>query len=251
MECPPPSTSVTGRLRHPGDELGNGEPRLNVAADGVEQEQYAVDVLGLLQPCEQRQDMLIFCRFRALRRGAVALDLADDGETVDRAAAIAHNGRAHVDQQLLRRVGGLLLRTGVCGFRLLVHRRPPVCVWLSMCGLCGDYSISGGYVSFFGERLESVIACTTRPGVPCKGPKMRDRLCVCAADGAKFPVHALCDLTAPMCPAAFDRTAPSNLRRGRCLHRPAIDRRTSSNLCRGRRPRRSERKEHGLLYFIM
>ncbi len=54
----------------------------------------------------------------------------------------------------------------------------------------------------------------------------------------KFPVQSSYVLAGHIGPAASDRKPSSNLRRGRCPHRPAVRLEGSFKLCRGRRPRR-------------
>ena len=67
----------------PGDELSQGEPGLDVAADGVEDDEQALDLGVLLNIDELGDDMLILGGFLVFGGQAVPLDGADDRQTVD------------------------------------------------------------------------------------------------------------------------------------------------------------------------
>ena len=75
------------RLLHPGNQLGNRKPRLNVAADGVQKQQQPVNLLRLLHRRQQRNDMLILRRLHRLGKDLMPLDLSDDCERINIAPA--------------------------------------------------------------------------------------------------------------------------------------------------------------------
>ena len=83
-------------LGHAGDHLRDGQPRLHVAAHGVQQHQQAVHLLRLLDGGQQRQDVFIFGGLCSGGGLPVALDLADDGKAVDGAVVVGHHGGAKV-----------------------------------------------------------------------------------------------------------------------------------------------------------
>ena len=72
-----------GGLTHARDQLRDGKSRLNVSADGVEQNQKPVYFVGLLNGGKLRQHMLIFCGFVLRRKHLVPLHLPDHGQAVD------------------------------------------------------------------------------------------------------------------------------------------------------------------------
>ena len=67
----------------PGDELSQGEPGLDVAADGVEDDEQTLDLGVLLNIDELGDDMLILGGFLIVGSQAVPLDGADDRQAVD------------------------------------------------------------------------------------------------------------------------------------------------------------------------
>ena len=71
------------RLGHGGDELGDGQPRLDIAAHGVEHDQKTVDVLCLLHSGQLGQDVLILGGLGVVLEDLVSLDLPHDGDAVD------------------------------------------------------------------------------------------------------------------------------------------------------------------------
>ncbi|CDB31257.1 unknown [Firmicutes bacterium CAG:137] len=78
-----PQDQGDGGLFHACNELGNGKPGLNVAADGVQEEQEAVNLVALLNSRQKRQDMLIFGGFGGLWQGLMPLNLTNDREGVN------------------------------------------------------------------------------------------------------------------------------------------------------------------------
>ena len=103
-------------LGHAGDQLRDGQPRLHVAAHGVQQEEDAVHLVALLQLGQQGQHVLVFRGLGAAGCGVVALDLADDGEAVDGAVRRLGQGGAEVHDLLGAVLAGLLMFSGA------VHR---------------------------------------------------------------------------------------------------------------------------------
>ena len=101
------------RLAHAGDELGDRQSRLDVAAHGVQQEQQTVDLLAFLYRRQQRQHVLVFCCFHGFRLNLMSLDLSDHRQDIDRAASGFHHSRAKVLDTLLR------------GVFLFFHSSPP------------------------------------------------------------------------------------------------------------------------------
>ena len=104
------------------DVVGDGKPRLHVAAAGVEEQQHAVDLLALVERREQRQNVLILGRFHGIGQKAVALDLPDDCQAVDRAARGARGHGSHIHdglhgRRLLERRPLLLILVRLCRFR--------------------------------------------------------------------------------------------------------------------------------------
>ena len=111
-----------GRLPHARDQLGDGKPRLHIAAAGVEEQQHAVDLLALVERREQRQNVLVLGRFHGIGQKAVALDLPDDRQAVDRAARGARGHGSHIHdglhgRRLLGRRPLLLVLVRLCRFR--------------------------------------------------------------------------------------------------------------------------------------
>lgn len=99
------------RLSHSCDEFGDGEAGFDVAADGIEQYEQAVDLVGLLNRGDLGDNVFVFGGFGLLGRFHVAFDLADDGDGVDDTAARASGDRAGL--------GDVIHRCGRLGF--LIH----------------------------------------------------------------------------------------------------------------------------------
>ena len=99
-------------LCHAGDELRDGKARLHVAPHSVQQEEDAVHLVALLQLGKQGQDVLVLGGLGAAGGGVVALDLADDGEAVDRAVGRLRQGGAEVHDLLGSVLAALFLRSG-------------------------------------------------------------------------------------------------------------------------------------------
>lgn len=99
------------RLSHSCDEFSDGEAGFDVAADGIEQYEQAVDLVGLLNRSNLRDNVFVFGGFGLLGRFHVAFDLADDGDGVDDTAAGASGDRAGL--------GDVIHRCGRLGF--LIH----------------------------------------------------------------------------------------------------------------------------------
>ncbi|MPN40224.1 hypothetical protein SDC9_187760 [bioreactor metagenome] len=68
-----------GRLFHAGDHLRDGEPGLDVTANGVQDDEQTADVGAFLDRGELGDDMLVLCRLGRRRQYVVTLDLADNG----------------------------------------------------------------------------------------------------------------------------------------------------------------------------
>ena len=111
---PSPQNQGDGGLFHPGNHLRNGKARLDVAADGVQQEQQTVNFVALLNVGQQRQDVLVLGGLGVFRQDLVALHLADDGQGID----IAVFGAGQVRSQFRQPVSLLLF--------VVVHGDPPV-----------------------------------------------------------------------------------------------------------------------------
>ena len=75
------------RLSHSRDELCDGETGFDVAADGIEQYEQTVDLVGLLNRGNLGDNVFVLGGFGLLGRFHVAFDLADDGDGVDDTAA--------------------------------------------------------------------------------------------------------------------------------------------------------------------
>ena len=108
-----------GGLFHAGDHLRNGKTGLNVAADGVQQEQQPIDLLALLDVGQQRQDVLVFGGLGVFGQNLVALHLADDGEGVD--AAVFGGGEVCAQ-----------LRQSVLLLFVLIHGDSSRCVFVKV-----------------------------------------------------------------------------------------------------------------------
>ena len=89
-------------LGHTGHHLRNGKARLNVAAHGVQKQQYAVHLFALLQRRQQRQYVLVLRALQIVRQQRVSLHLPHDGQAVHRPPAVFHHSAAHIDDRLYR-----------------------------------------------------------------------------------------------------------------------------------------------------
>ena len=89
-------------LFHPGNQLRNGKPRLDIPADRVEEQQQPVNFLAFLHGREQGNDVLIFCRLDVLRQRLMALDLSNDRQRVDLPPRRIIKKKTKIDQLLPR-----------------------------------------------------------------------------------------------------------------------------------------------------
>ena len=94
-----------GGLFHARDELGQGQARLDVAADGIQQDQKPVDLRFLFNGHKLRDHVLIARRLRRARQDGMALDLADNRQAVDRVAARTGHDAAGVADAVLLQIG--------------------------------------------------------------------------------------------------------------------------------------------------
>ena len=70
-------------LFHTGDQFSNRETGLYIAAHRIEQDQKALHLRRFLDRRNQRQDMLVFCRFCILGQHLMPFDLTHNGQTVN------------------------------------------------------------------------------------------------------------------------------------------------------------------------
>ena len=99
-----PQHERNGRLGHPRNQLGDGKAGLHIAADCVEQHKHAVDLLGLLNRGDLRDQVFILGGFILFRQLHMPLDLADDRDAMHGAArAFGRNRAGFCDAALLRR----------------------------------------------------------------------------------------------------------------------------------------------------
>ena len=80
---PAPQHQGDRGLFHAGDELGDGQPRLDVAPNRVEEHQEPVHVVALLHRRQQGEHMFVFGGLGGGVQHLVPLDLADDGQCVN------------------------------------------------------------------------------------------------------------------------------------------------------------------------
>ena len=110
-------------LFHARNQLREGEPRLDIPAHRVEQNEQSLNILAFLNRHELRHNMLVVGGFVLGRQGIMPLDLADNGQAVDHMAPVVGRHRPvlhHVLKLLL--YGRRLMRRGAAV--LVVHIRP-------------------------------------------------------------------------------------------------------------------------------
>ena len=116
----PPAQNQRNRwLFHPCDHFCNGKSRLNVPAYRIEQKQQTVNIITFFDPCQKRQNMLIFCGFHCFRGDHVPFDLPNDGKSID----IPLFGTGDLRPQLFDLLPLLLFH-----FRIIlgIHSSPPL-----------------------------------------------------------------------------------------------------------------------------
>ena len=106
-----------GRLGHARDQLRDRKAGFHIAADRVEQHQHTVDLLGLLDRGDLRDQMLVFGGLVLRGQLHMALDLADDRDAVHRAARGFRGDRAGL--------GNVIFFGRPDGRIFLVHAVPP------------------------------------------------------------------------------------------------------------------------------
>ena len=80
---PAPQHQRNGGLFHAGDELGDGQTGLHIAAGGVQKDEQAVDVVAFLDGGQHGQHVLVLGGLGLAGQHLVSLDVTDDGQTVD------------------------------------------------------------------------------------------------------------------------------------------------------------------------
>ena len=83
-----------GRLFHPGNQLRDGQPRLHVSADGVQDNHQPLDGGVLLDGDQLGDDVLILGGLVLRGQDVVPLDLPDDGQAVDDVLCFGHGDRS-------------------------------------------------------------------------------------------------------------------------------------------------------------
>lgn len=76
-----------GGLAHACDEFGDGQTGFHITTNRIEQNQQTINLIRLLDGSDLGNDVLVFGSFGLLGGFHVTLDLADDGDGVDDAAA--------------------------------------------------------------------------------------------------------------------------------------------------------------------
>ena len=112
---PAPQHQRDRGLLHAGDELRNGQSRLNISAHRIEQDQKTVDVVALLHRRQKGQHMFVLGGLDRRVQRLMALDLSYDGQRVDGSPPGADDRRTQLfDLPFLRPLVLLCFHTSSC-----------------------------------------------------------------------------------------------------------------------------------------